>query len=93
MLATFHRLEDAGNTVTGIIKAHIIPATLEIMDRVTIQTVENYAKVGLPTDAEALLLIEVDGGSQDLVDAEAEAVLKVIVEHGGKFRLASRRLE
>lgn len=33
MLATFHRLEDAGNTVTGIIKAHIIPATLEIMDR------------------------------------------------------------
>jgi glycolate oxidase len=35
-------------------KAHIIPATLEIMDRVTIQTVESYAKFGLPTDAEAL---------------------------------------
>ncbi|PKN35353.1 MAG: glycolate oxidase subunit GlcD [Deltaproteobacteria bacterium HGW-Deltaproteobacteria-19] len=93
MLATFQRLEDAGNTVTGIIKAHIIPATLEIMDRVTIQTVENYAKVGLPTDAEALLLIEVDGGSQDLVDAEAEAVLKVIVEHGGKVRLAQSEVE
>ncbi|HOI74423.1 MAG TPA: FAD-linked oxidase C-terminal domain-containing protein [Syntrophales bacterium] len=93
MLATFQRLEDAGNTVTGIIKAHIIPATLEIMDRVTIQTVESYAKVGLPTDAEALLLIEVDGGSPDLVDAEAEAVLKVIGEHGGKVRLAQSEME
>ncbi len=93
MLATFRRLEDAGNTVTGIIKAHIIPATLEIMDRVTIQTVESYAKVGLPTDAEALLLIEVDGGSRDLVDAEAEAVLMVIGEHGGKARLAQSEME
>jgi glycolate oxidase len=64
MLASFKRLEDAGNTVTGIIKAYVIPATLEIMDKTTIQTVENYAKVGLPTDAEAVLLIEVDGGAQ-----------------------------
>ena len=70
MLASFKRLEDAGNTVTGIIKAYVIPATLEIMDKMTIQTVENYAKVGLPTDAEAVLLIEVDGGARQLVDSK-----------------------
>jgi len=72
------------NTVTGIIKAYVIPATLEIMDKMTIQTVENYAKVGLPTDAEAVLLIEVDGGAQQLVDSEVEAVLKVIKENNGE---------
>lgn len=88
MLASFKRLEDAGNTVTGIIKAYVIPATLEIMDKMTIQTVENYAKVGLPTDAEAVLLIEVDGGAQQLVDSEAEAVLTVIRQNNGEVKIA-----
>ncbi|MBA4396847.1 MAG: glycolate oxidase subunit GlcD [Syntrophus sp. (in: bacteria)] len=93
MLASFKRLEDAGNTVTGIIKAYVIPATLEIMDKTTIQTVENYAKVGLPTDAEAVLLIEVDGGAQQLVDAEAEAVLKVIRQNNGEVKIATSDAE
>jgi len=93
MLATFKRLEDAGNTVTGIIEAYVIPATLEIMDKMTIQTVENYAKVGLPRDAEALLLIEVDGGAQQVVDSEAEAVLKVIKENNGEVKIAQSDAE
>jgi glycolate oxidase len=93
MLASFKRLEDAGNTVTGIIKAYVIPATLEIMDKTTIQTVENYAKVGLPTDAEAVLLIEVDGGAQQLVDSEAEAVLKVIRQNNGEVKIATSDAE
>lgn len=88
MLANFKQLEDAGNTVTGIIKAYVMPATLEIMDKMTIQTVENYAKVGLSTDAEAMLLIEVDGGAQQLVDAEAEIVLKIINENNGEVKIA-----
>ena len=93
MLASFKRLDDAGNTVTGIIEAYVIPATLEIMDKMTIQTVENYAKVGLPTDAEAVLLIEVDGGNQQLVDSEAEAVLKVIKENNGDVKIAQSDAE
>jgi glycolate oxidase len=93
MLASFKRLEDAGNTVTGIIKAYVIPATLEIMDKTTIQTVENYAKVGLPTDAEAVLLIEVDGGAQQLVDSEAEAVLKVVRQNNGEVKIATSDAE
>jgi len=40
MLATYQTIEDAGNTVAGIIKAQVIPATLEILDRKTIETVE-----------------------------------------------------
>lgn len=93
MLALFKKLEDAGNAVTGIIKAHVIPATLEIMDNKTIETVENYAKVGLPTNVEALLLIEVDGMASEVVEAEAQAVLRVVKENNGTIKVAQSDAE
>lgn len=93
MMALFKKLEDAGNTVTGIIKSQVIPATLEIMDRKTIETVENYAKVGLPTDVEALLLIEVDGMAEEVVEREAQAVAKVVKENSGDLKLAASDAE
>ena len=61
MMGVFKTLEDAGNAVAGIIAAQVIPATLEIMDNMTIRTVEAFANIGLPVDAKALLLCEVDG--------------------------------
>lgn len=93
MLAIFERLEDAGKTVTDIVRAHVIPATLEIMDKVTIQTVENFAKVGLPTDAEALLLIEVDGMGKDSVEWEAEKCVEIIKQNNGKYKIAETDAE
>lgn len=93
MLATFDRLEDAGKTVTDIVRAHVIPATLEIMDKVTIQTVENFAKVGLPTQAEALLLIEVDGMGKDSVEWEAEKCVEIIKQNNGKYKIAETDAE
>lgn len=80
MMAIFKNLDDAGNTVSGIIAHKIIPATLEIMDNATIKVVEDYAKVGLPLDAEAVLLIEVDG-NPIVVEQEAEKVLAVLKEN------------
>jgi len=93
MLATYQTIEDAGNTVAGIIRAQVIPATLEILDRKTIETVEAYAHVGLPTGAEALLLIEVDGMAEAVVLAEAEAVIKTVAENRGVLRLAKSDAE
>jgi glycolate oxidase len=61
LLAMFDRMEDAANTVSAIIAAKIIPCTLEFLDRVTINCVEDYAAIGLPRDAAAILLIETDG--------------------------------
>ena len=89
MMGIFKTLPDAGNAVAGIIKAQVIPATLEIMDRMTIRTVEDFAKIGLPTDAEALLLIEVDGMSEELVRAEAEAVMQVVRDNNGDLKTAN----
>ncbi|MDW7674365.1 MAG: FAD-linked oxidase C-terminal domain-containing protein [Bacillota bacterium] len=92
MLAVFEKLEDAGNAVVQIVGNKVIPATLEIMDNATIRTVENFAKVGLPVDAEAVLLIEVDG-IQEVVEREAETVLKVVNANNGKIQVAKTNEE
>lgn len=61
LLATFPQMDQAAQTVSDIIAAQIIPCTLEFLDRTTIQCVEDFARVGLPLDCEALLLMETDG--------------------------------
>ena len=61
MTAVFHDLRAASETVSAIIASRVIPATLEFMDRFTIRAVEEFSKAGLPLDAAALLLVEVDG--------------------------------
>jgi len=81
LLAVFDDLDKAGNAISDIIRNKVIPATLEIMDNVTIRTVENFTHAGLPTDAEAVLLIEVDG-YKEVVEREAPLVEKVCRENG-----------
>jgi glycolate oxidase len=61
LVATFAQMTQAAQTVSDIIAAQIIPCTLEFLDRTTIRCVEDFAHVGLPTDCEALLLMETDG--------------------------------
>jgi len=87
-LATYKSISDAGNTVSGIIRAQVIPATLEILDNMTIRTVEDFAHVGLPVEAEALLLIEVDGMAEEVVKREAAEVIRVVKENSGELRVA-----
>lgn len=81
LLAVFDDLDKAGSAISAIIRNKVIPATLEILDKVTIGTVENFTHAGLPTDAEAVLLIEVDG-YQEVVDREAPLVEKVCWDNG-----------
>jgi glycolate oxidase len=73
MLATFDQVGQASETVAAIIAHRIVPATLEFLDNFTIRAVEDYSHVGLPVDAAALLLIEVDGHPA-VVAEEAEKV-------------------
>ena len=76
MLAHFTTMEEAALTVSAIIAAKVIPATLEFLDQVTIRCVEAYAHVGLPLDVAAVLLIEVDG--HPAVVAEEAAAVEAI---------------
>ncbi|MFH0823272.1 MAG: FAD-linked oxidase C-terminal domain-containing protein [Pseudomonadota bacterium] len=60
-LALYDDIVDAARTVSAIISRKVIPSTLELMDSVTINCVEDHVGIGLPRDVEALLLIEADG--------------------------------
>jgi glycolate oxidase len=71
MVATFSQMDQAAEAVSAIIAAQIIPCTLEFLDRMTIHCVEDYAKIGLPLDCEALLLMETDGHPAVVADEAA----------------------
>jgi len=81
MVAVFNQIIKASEAVAAIIAARIIPCTLEFMDNFTIRAVESYSRVGLPTDASALLLIEVDGHPA-MVEEDAIKVEEICRQQG-----------
>lgn len=81
LVATFAQMDKAAEAVSAIIAARIIPCTLEFLDRTTIHCVEDYAKIGLPLDCEALLLMETDG--HPAVVAEEAAQMETICRQHG----------
>ena len=78
MLAIFDSVERAADAVSAIIAAGLIPATMEMMDQKITRMAEPYAHAGLPLDAGAILIIEVDGypASLDAQILEIEAILQ-----------------
>lgn len=87
LLCTFSRLEDAADTVGRITSSAIIPRTLEFMDHESIRAVENYRSFGLPVNAEALLLVEVDG-PHSAVKEEAEKIASICALLKGNISVA-----
>src|SRR5450755_3032426 len=81
ILAAFDELTKAGEAVAAIIGAGIIPAGLEMMDRLTISAVEPFVHAGYPLDAEAILLCEADGTPEE-VQAEIEE-MRALLERNG----------
>lgn len=81
LMAVFPRLEDAAETNAAIVARGVTPATLEIMDQLTLKVVENYLHLGLPVAAEAVLIIGVDG-FQETVERQAAMVAEICRELG-----------
>jgi glycolate oxidase len=81
LLAVFDSIDAASEAVSGIIAAGVVPAALEMMDRLIVQAVEAAYHIGLPTDAGAVLLIELDGAAVGL-DPLAERVAAVCRANG-----------
>jgi glycolate oxidase len=78
MMAVFDAVPQASRTVSAIIANKIVPVTLEFLDNFTIRAVEDFSHAGLPADAAALLLIEVDGHPAQVEDdaAKVEAICR-----------------
>jgi len=76
LLASFGSMTDAAQTVSEIISSHIVPCTLEFLDQKTCHCVEDYAQVGLPKNATAVVLMETDG-PKVVVEEEADAMAAI----------------
>jgi glycolate oxidase len=83
MLAIFDSVDDATNAISAIIGAGIIPAALEMMDQGIVGAVEAAFHFGFPLDAEAVLLIEVDGLEAGL-DAERDQIVALCQQYNAR---------
>ena len=81
LLAAFPSVRAAANAVGEIIGAGVIPAALEMMDRIVIEACEKFMAMGFPAGAEALLLAEVDGSAAEA--AESLAAVRAVLERCG----------
>jgi glycolate oxidase len=82
LLGVFDSVDSATETVSGIIAAGIVPAALEMLDNLMIRAVEQAFGFGFPTEAGAVLIIEVDGLDAGL-DREAQAISEIVQAHDG----------
>ncbi|MDP6969331.1 MAG: FAD-linked oxidase C-terminal domain-containing protein [Gammaproteobacteria bacterium] len=81
LMAAFAAVTDAGDAVADLVGSGVIPAGLEMMDKLAIVAAEDFVKVGYPTDAEALLICELDGTEAEVAQ-QLEAV-KTCFNHCG----------
>ncbi len=89
LLIGFPSVEGAGDCVAAVIGAGIIPGGMEIMDKLAIDAAEAFVNAGYPMDAEALLIVELDGCAAE-VDHLVAAVEAIAADHGATSCRASQ---
>ncbi len=93
MMAIFDDLLDSGRAISKVLTSGILPAKMELMDQASIVAVENYQPSNLPVDAEAILLIEVDGHPKAVID-EIHQIGEICREAGARdIRIAKSPAE
>ncbi|RYL94529.1 glycolate oxidase subunit GlcD [Sporolactobacillus sp. Y61] len=89
ILALYQDIESAGRSVSAIIAHKMIPVTLEFLDQDTLRAVEDFAHIGLPTEAKAILLI-VQDGPEEIVERDIQKIAEICrSEHAVDVRLAA----
>lgn len=92
-LAVFERVDDASAAVSGIIASGIVPAALEMMDALMVEAIEKAYHFGFPDDAEAVLIVEIDGREAAFTEEEAR-ILAVCYRHrASEVRVAANEHE
>jgi len=93
LTAVFPNLDNAAAAICEILRNRIIPSTMELMDQATIEAVENYLRIGLPVDAEAMVLVEVDGPAA-ILDGQVSSIVEICAKMGaGRTDTARSRAE
>lgn len=91
--AAFDTIETAGHAVSAIIAQGLIPATLELMDQKIVRIIEDYLHLGLPTQAGAVMIVEVDGYAESLEAQMAEIVAVLERFHAFDLQIARNAAE
>ncbi|RJF73652.1 FAD-binding protein [Deinococcus cavernae] len=89
LMAHFAEVGQAAEAVSAAIAAGAVPAKLEFMDRACTNAIEDYLHLGLPREAEAVVLVDTDGNDLNTVDAELELVAQACQGAGGVVKLAA----
>lgn len=89
LLAFFDSIDNAANAVTSIISARIMPATLDLIDKNTMQTIEKFYATGLSVEMDAALVIEVDG-CKETINAQIQQIINICNDLGAKNIRASQ---
>ncbi len=93
LLAAFHTVEDGARAVTAVIAAGFVPAALEMMDALITRAVEEFVHAGFPTDAAAVLIVEV-AGMEHGVEADADEISHILSAEGAySLRVAESEAE
>tara|TARA_R110002073_G_scaffold136621_3_gene285200 strand:- start:1150 stop:2604 length:1455 start_codon:yes stop_codon:yes gene_type:complete len=91
VMAAFDDVHQAGKAVANVIGAGIIPAGMEMMDKITIHAVEDFVQAGYDMDAAAILLCESDGTAEEVAD-EIERI-NAIMQQSGAIKISTSRDE
>ena len=83
-VAVFDRIADAATCVTAIMSTGIVPTAIEMLDNLTMRCVEAAKPVGLPLDADAILIFGADGNYEEIVNAEVATIAKIAREWGAR---------
>ncbi|WP_028783887.1 FAD-binding oxidoreductase [Thalassobacillus devorans] len=89
---SFDEVRTAGLAISQVLTSGILPSKMEIMDQACIRAVESFQPAGLPVDAEAIVIIELDGHSQTL-EIETDLVREIMNEIGAKDILIPKTKE
>ena len=87
LMGSFNTAREAAETIAAIIQTGTVPAAVEWLDRVGIAGLQQFTDTGYPADADAIVLIDVDG-TADEVDRDAAIVDKVLRQHAVEVRRA-----
>ncbi len=91
VMAAFDDVLKAGNAVANVIAAGIIPAGMEMMDKITIHAVEEFLQAGYDLDAAAILLCESDGSDEEVADEIKQ--IYTIMQQSGATKISTSRNE
>ncbi|MDB5027078.1 MAG: linked oxidase domain protein [Candidatus Eremiobacteraeota bacterium] len=83
-LAVFDRIEDAAAATTAVMASGVLPAAIELVDNLTMRCVEANNAIGLPLDADAILIFGVDGNYEAILADELASIERIARAHGAR---------